>query len=185
LDLLIDSCSYFRLARILHPLLGKPLGPLQYTLFMHPQFNLEYNQNPRLPDKFKWVNEPDFINNRNSYCINILTTRQKEIMRVFASINAFKRESRSSISDVDIYALSTAFVQDIILITDDIDMLSTAVFFEINYLKTLDYLNYLYSNGIITDAILLAIFEQWKIEKDFPAYYRLDRKKYFPHLITH
>jgi len=182
LDVLIDSCSYFRIARSLHPLLGQPQGPSQYKIYIHPFFYNEFSKNSHLTTQFPWVNESEFGDNRKNFCINILEEREKEIMRVFTSINAYKRKSRSNISDVDLYALSTAYVLNIILITDDREMRTAAEEFEIVCIKTMDYLNYLYTADLIDDSKLLEIFGYWEYDNDCPADYKLDRASFFPDL---
>lgn len=182
MDVLIDSCSYFRIARSLHPLLGQSQGPSQYKIYIHPFFYNEFSKNSHLTLQFPWVNESEFSINRNNFRINILEERQIEIMRAFTSINSYKRKCRSNISDVDLYALSTAYVLNIILITDDRAMRDAAEEFEIVCLKTMDYLNYLHSNGLIDDSKLLEIFGYWEYDNDCPSDYNLDRKKYFPDL---
>lgn len=182
MELLIDSCSYFRIVRSLHPLLGKPVGPSKYKVFIHSHFYKEYNKSSRLTDQFHWVNQPEFAANREKFCLNILSEREKEMMRAYTSINAYKRQSRSNISEVDIYALSTAYIQNITLITDDLDMIAAAEEFEISTIKTMKLLQYLHSNKIITDRKLLEIFDFWEHENDCPAGYKSDRSQYFPHL---
>jgi hypothetical protein len=182
LDLLIDSCSYFRIARNLHPLLGQPQGPTQYKLFIHLFFYDEFSKNSQLSTQFQWVNEPEFDDNRKNFCVNILEDRVKEIMRVYTTINSYKRQSKSNISEVDLYALSIAHVLNITLITDDCEMRTAAIEFEIDCMKTMDYLNYLYCDGIIDDPKLLEIFDYWIYDNDCPSDYNSDLSKYFSHL---
>jgi hypothetical protein len=182
LELLIDSSSYLRIARNIHPLLGQPFGPSEYKLFIHPYFDDEYNKNSRLISKFTWVNESDYRGNRQKFHIKFANHQGNEIIKIYSFINAFKHKRRSSISDVDIFALSTAKVLDISLITDDPDMFATAEEFEIICLKTIEFLSYLHINKIVDDIKLLEIFDYWEYDNDPPKGYHSDRNKYFPHL---
>jgi hypothetical protein len=103
-------------------------------------------------------------------------------MRVYTTINSYKRQSKSNISEVDLYALSIAHVLNITLITDDCEMRTAAIEFEIDCMKTMDYLNYLYCDGIIDDPKLLEIFDYWIYDNDCPSDYNSDLSKYFSHL---
>lgn len=182
MDLLIDSCSYLRIARNIHPLLGHPLGSSGYKLFIHSYFNDEYNKNLRLLAQFPWVNESEYIDNRKKSHVKLLSHQGNEILNTYTFINAFKRTHRSSISDVDIFALSTAKVLEISLITDDPDMIVAADDSGITCMKTIEFLNYLYINKVVDDIKLLEIFDFWEYIHDCPTSYNADRKKYFPYL---
>jgi len=50
--ILVDSCSYFRLAQTIHPLLKKPFCEENHVLGVIKELNLEYNKNPSLKHKF-------------------------------------------------------------------------------------------------------------------------------------
>jgi hypothetical protein len=63
--LLLDSCSYFRLARSIHPLLAGSFGPPPpYSLFVLAALDDEYLTNPRLQNKFEWVNAREYKQDR-------------------------------------------------------------------------------------------------------------------------
>ena len=62
--ILLDSNAYLRLANSFHPLLYKSFGNENYTLYLIPEFQKEFNKNPRLKNKFGWVNQPEYIENR-------------------------------------------------------------------------------------------------------------------------
>jgi hypothetical protein len=182
LDLLIDSCSYFRLAQSLHPILGNPSRLSNYNILIHLSFHNEFNNNSDLTTQFHWANQPEFISNRGNSCISLPSDREIELMRAVTSINAEKRRSHSNISKVDIFALSSAYVLNIPLITDDLDMEAMAKEFEIECMNSMEFLNYWHSNRAIDDAKLLELFEYWEYSNDCPAGYKLDRGRYFSHL---
>jgi hypothetical protein len=62
--ILVDSNAYFRLARDIHPLLGKPFGQKKYCLYIIEGFEKEYFYSGRLQSKFQWVTETKYTENR-------------------------------------------------------------------------------------------------------------------------
>lgn len=182
MNLVIDSNSYLRIARNIHPLLGQSLGPLEYKIFIHSKFHSEFNKNDRLVSKFNWVNTPEFIANRNNFQIEIEFYQRKKIENTYSIIKDYKKKNRSTISDVDMIALSTAYVLKIPLITDDPDMLIAAVEFGIKCIKTIEFLSYLHKNKVLDDFKISEIFGYWEYDNDCPTDYKSDRIKYFPQI---
>jgi len=62
--ILVDSCSYFRLAQSIHPLLKTPFCEEKHVLGVIKELNIEYNKNPSLKHKFFWVTQPEYAENR-------------------------------------------------------------------------------------------------------------------------
>lgn len=62
--ILLDSNAYLRIANSFHPLLHEPFGKENYTLYLIPEFQLEFGKNPRLKNKFGWVDQPEYAENR-------------------------------------------------------------------------------------------------------------------------
>lgn len=63
--ILLDSNSYFRLAKSIHPLLFQPFGETRNTLYVLPELEQEYAKAPRLRSKFPWVTDPEYQSNRS------------------------------------------------------------------------------------------------------------------------
>jgi predicted nucleic acid-binding protein len=184
LNLLIDSNSYLRIARNIHPLLGQSLGPLEYKLFIHSKFFSEFNKNDRLATKFNWVNTLPFTGNRDNFQIQTQVEyhQRKKINNAYLAIKSYKKRNKLSTSEADMIALATAYVLNISIITDDPDMLITAEEFGIKCIRTIEFLSYLHANNLIDDSKLLEMFDYWEYDDDPPKGYHSDRKKYFPHL---
>lgn len=72
--ILLDSNAYLRLANSFHPLLGEGFGKENYTLHLIPEFQKEFDKNPRLKNKFGWVNQPEYVENRK-HCIHYGSNR--------------------------------------------------------------------------------------------------------------
>lgn len=53
--ILVDSNSYFRLAKSIRPLLNVTFGDEDYCLYVLKELEKEYDRNSRLQTKFEWV----------------------------------------------------------------------------------------------------------------------------------
>jgi len=52
-NIIVDSCSYFRLAQSIQPLLKKAFGKEKHCLGVIEELDREYEKNPALKRKFK------------------------------------------------------------------------------------------------------------------------------------
>ena len=176
-----DSNSYLRLARELHPLLGRDFGIIPYILKIHKDFENEYKANSRLQNKFHWVNEPEYLQNRMAHSIKFNNKYDgNRIIDLIPYINGFKKVNRLSISNIDIFILAGAKVLDIPILTDDPDMLITADEFEIVAIKCISFLSYLNDHSHIDETSLAKIFGYWEAIGDCPKNYHLDLQTTFP-----
>ncbi len=64
--ILVDTNTYLRLAKTIHPLLAVPFGEPPYCLYIIPELNRELSSN-RLRNKFPWIDEPEFQDNREIF----------------------------------------------------------------------------------------------------------------------
>jgi hypothetical protein len=104
LQVLTDTNSYLRIARELHPLLGRNYGTIPYLLNIHRDFDIEYSSSSRLQNKFHWVNERQFVDNRQSNQISYRCPHigNRILFEKMPHIKAFKQINKLSISNVDI-----------------------------------------------------------------------------------
>ena len=57
---IVDSCSYFRLAQNIRPLLKREFGKEKHCLGVIKELDEEYAKNPTLKHKFFWVNQEEY-----------------------------------------------------------------------------------------------------------------------------
>ena len=176
--ILIDSNVYFRLAQSIHPLLQVEFGKEKYCLYVIKGLQEEYEKNPRLKNKFSWVNEPEYKKNR-ACGLNISKKSQQEIARVHDFIKNHAKYSYPGLSKVDITALAHAYVLDIPIVTDDSDMLDLAVEFNIKTLKTLELLKLMLDCHRIDITIVRQIAAYLNYGDDKPKSFTTDYKKLF------
>ena len=105
--LLVDSNSYFRLARSIHPLLGVVFGDENYCLYVLPDLEKEYGRSARLRTKFHWVNDDQYVQNRK-HTIAVSKKEKKEIDRAREIIDDYKYENCLCVSSIDIHYLANA-----------------------------------------------------------------------------
>ena len=177
-NIIVDSCSYFRLAQSIHPLLKNPFGKEKHCLGVIKELDEEYQKNPSLKHKFYWVNEDEFASNRNR-CFALTIPQKSEIHHAFFFIREFARDEQIGVSEVDIKGLSYAYVLKMPIVTDDDDMIAVAQEFGISTLKTLDLLKLSLDTGVVTMEQIRAIAAYWIYQNDTPKSYRKDFKKIF------
>jgi hypothetical protein len=177
-NIIIDSCSYFRLAQSIRPLLKNPFGKEEHCLGVIKELDEEYEKNPLLKHKFYWVNHKEYGDNRKN-CFAPTRTQRSEINHAFFFIREFARDNQFSVSEVDIIALSYAYVLKVPIVTDDADMLEVAKEFEIKTYKTLELLKLMLDNGVVTMEQIRAIASYWIYQNDTPKLYGKDFKRIF------
>lgn len=176
--LLIDSNSYFRLAKSLHPLLNVPFGNENYCILILRECDKEYSKNQGLQNKFSWVNQDEFIQNRKNI-ITYSSDTDNAICNNIRFIKAYARENFLTVSEVDIKYLATSLELDIGLITDDGDMILIAEEFNIRVLSSLQLLKLMSDCSHINIDKIKQIIEYWVYSKDTPRNFKQDCKLLF------
>jgi len=123
--ILLDSNAYFRLAQSIHPLLNTSFGEQHYTLYVLKELQDEYEKNPRLTNKFSWVNHADYIANR-SRRLTLTAVEKAEIKRSYDFILDYVRHAHPGVSKVDVLGLAHAEQLKIPIATDDHEMRNVA-----------------------------------------------------------
>jgi len=176
--ILVDTCSYFRLAQSINPLLKKPFCEEKHVLGVIKELNLEYNKNPSLKHKFFWVNEAEFVENRKR-CFSLSVQQKSDINNTFFFLRETAREEGYGVSKVDLIALSYAEVFGISIVTDDTDMLMLAKEYDIHTYTSLQIMKVLYDCGTITISQIHSIAAFWVYLKDTPKSFRKSFKNLF------
>ncbi len=86
-NIIVDSCSYFRLAQNIRPLLKNPFGREKYCLGVIEELDKEYEKNPTLKNKFFWVSQNEYSHNRKK-CFSPNIRQRSEINHAFFKTNA-------------------------------------------------------------------------------------------------
>ena len=176
--ILVDSNSYFRLAQNLHPLLSNPFGQKSYTLYAHTDLTEEFKRTARLQTKFDWFTEPKYVENRMRP-LQLGAKERKAIDLTFSYMWEHVQEEKLGPSRVDVRILATAAECNILLVTDDQDLLKMGDMYGIHCLCSLELMRLMYDAKHIKRSNVERVVEQWVFDRDEPASFKSDLRKYF------
>lgn len=176
--ILVDSNVYFRLAQSIRPLLKVEFGNKKYCLYVIKELQDEYNKSSRLRNRYPWVNDPEYTDNR-SHRLQLSKKERKEIEHAFEYIFDHARTEYPGVSRIDVIGLTHAYVLQIPIVTDDGDMLTLADDFEIQTFRTLDLLKLMLENDHIDIVKVREIINFLSYQCDKPRDLRRDYKKLF------
>ena len=171
--ILVDSNAYFRLAQSIHPLLNVEFGNKRYCLYVIKELQSEYNRNPRLINTFKWVNDPEYVENR-SHLLKITREEKPEIRRAYDFILDYARNVHPGVSKVDVRCLAQAEQLRIPVVTDDEEMRTVAREYSITAYKTLDLLKMMLDCCYIGIDKVREIASYWIYLNDKPKDFTAD-----------
>jgi len=177
--ILLDSNVYLRVANSFHPLLGESFGKDDYTLYLIPEFKREFNKNPRLINKFGWVNQPEYKENRKRQ-LRILSEEKNNIEITYSYLWAQNTSEELGASRVDVKALAYGAVLGVPVITDDFDMTELGKAFGIEVWGLWDLLKVMYNSKRIDLKDINALIDYLDYVKDLPyPMFKKDVKKAF------
>ncbi len=172
---LLDTNAYLRLAQNIRPLLFVEFGGKKHCLYVIDEFENEFSRSSRLKNKFEWVNDAEYKENRK-YKLTVSNKEKKEIEIAEDVIDNLYKEL--TISPVDIKALAIAYVKEIKLITDDTDMHVVATELEVDCIGTLKLLKLMLDNNHISLEKVIEIAEHWNYIKDLPLGYKKFKEEF-------
>jgi len=173
---LLDSNAYFRLAYNVHPLLFMEFGVEKYCLYIIEELMEEFKRNPRLLNKFDWVKEKEFADNRN-HPILISAKQKKEILDVTGYIWGMSREV--GVSMIDVKAVATALTLKVKLVSDDGGVQEISKTYGVNCISSLSLLKLMLDNKHIDLEKVRQTVAYWRFNKDTPKNFRQDYKALF------
>ena len=170
--ILVDSNSYFRLAQNIHPLLCVSFGRKDYTLYVHADLNQEFRASSRLQNKFHWVSDSEYVENRKR-SISLSKAEKREIDATFDYMWAYAKEAfhqsrGKGPAPIDTRILATALVLDIQVVTDDQDMIELAVEYGVKHLSSLELMKLMLDEGHVGMAKIQRVVAQWQYDNDPP-----------------
>jgi hypothetical protein len=177
--ILLDSNAYLRLADSYHPLLHEPFGKERFALFLIPEFQKEFDKNPRLSNKFGWVNQPEYVENR-MHRIRITRAQKKKLNITYSYLWPHNISEGLGASRIDVQALACADVLDIPVVTDDFDMRELGNTFGIKVWSLLDLLKIMHKSERIELSEIRTLLNYLRYMKDWPyPSFEKDAKRVF------
>jgi len=177
--ILLDSNAYLRLANSFHPLLNEPFGKDRYVLYLIPEFQKEFDRNPRLASKFGWVNQPEYIKNRK-HRIRVTRFQKEQINLIYSYLGPHNISEGLGASRIDVRALASGDALEIPVVTDDFQMRELGITFGIEVWSLLDLLKIMYKSRRIELSDIKTLLTYLKYIKDWPSLsFEKDAKKVF------
>lgn len=176
--ILVDSCSYFRLARNIHPLLSIAFGKAEYTLYAHDALTKEFSRQGRLENKFDWFRERDYVENR-SRPLQIGRKEAKEVAINYEFMWEHVQAENLKPSPVDVRILATAAALEIRMVTDDQDLLDMARMYGVYADTSLETMKLMFDEKHIDMDKVRQVVSQWLYDRDLPANFKADYQRLF------
>lgn len=164
---LLDTNSYFRLAKSIHPLLGINFGPDPCCLFVLHELDKEFEKNIRLQNKFSWVDDAEYKTNRAAQ-LALSRDEQKGVRIAVGFLRDHSNQRLLGLSWIDIQVLAVGHVLGVMIVTDDSAMLDVAEVFRIKAMKSLGLLKFMRDVGHIDMAKVRQTVSYWDYERDKP-----------------
>ena len=175
----MDTNSYLRLAQNIHPLLFKPFGKENSTLFPHDKLADEFKRNARLKNKFDWFTGKQYVDNRKKKLI--LTNSEKhDIDLTYEMMWELVKEQNLGPSPVDTRIVAVGAALQIQIVTDDADMIALAETYGVHQLSSMELMKLMLESQHIDMNKVTQVVEQWIYDKDVPnGRFRKDFKRIF------
>ena len=177
--ILLDSNAYLRIANSFHPILHEPFGKGNYTLYLIPKFQKEFGKNPRLKNKFGWVDQPEYMENRK-HRLRIRKDEKEQIHLTYSYLWEHNVTEGIGASRIDVRALAYGAVLGVPVVTDDRDMAELGKVFGINVWGLLDLIKLMHAEGAITGKNIRSLLDYLGYMKDLPyPSFKKDAQKIF------
>lgn len=175
-NILLDTCVYLRLAYHLHPIIGKKFGENEYRCYLNTDFLAEFNYEQRLEEKFQWVYEEKFVQNRKNI-IQINDDNNQNINITYDYLHEIRKENKLSTRYYDLKCLATASVLKYSFATDDYALSVLANIINIKKYSSLEILNLMRANRAIDNKKIKTIIRYWILNQDEPRNCKEDTEK--------
>jgi len=176
--ILVDTCSYFRLAQNIHPLLAVAFGGAEFALYAHEALTKEFQRTARLQTKFDWFTQRDYVENR-SRTLLISRKESKAIEDTFEFMWEHVKAENLKPSPVDVRILATASALGLRMISDDQDLLAMAAMYDVHADTTLEIMRLMLDEKHITKDKVRQVVAQWAYDRDTPANFVTDYRRLF------
>jgi len=181
-NILLDSNAYLRPANSFHPLLHEPFGKDRYALYLIPEFQKEFDKNPRLANKFGWVNQPEYIENRK-HRIPVTRLQREQVNLINSYLWPHNISEGIGASRIDVRALAYGDALKIPVVTDDFQMKELGITFGIEVWSLLDLLQIMYKSQRIELGDIKTLLAYLRYIKDWPyPSFEKDARKVFEDL---
>ena len=175
--ILVDTNTYLRLAKSIHPLLTVPFGEDEYCLYILQELNIEL-EGRKLQSKFPWVEDKEFLENRKKFP-SIGRKQKKSIENAYGYVWDHVQTELPGPSRVDAWYIAYAIELRVPIVTDDQDMTELAGVFEVQAMPTLELLKIMLDCGHTDMKTIEGIVAYWGYLSDLPGNCKSDFRRLF------
>jgi predicted nucleic acid-binding protein len=176
--ILVDTCSYLRLAQNLHPLLARPFGQAGYTLYAHEALTAEFAKQTRLQTKYEWFMHAEYRENRGRP-LQLGRKEKRAIEATYEFMWGHVQAEALGPSPVDVQILATASELGLRIVTDDQDLLSMAEAYGVHADTSLELMHLMLAEAHIDLGLVRRVVAQWIYDQDAPANFARDYQRLF------
>jgi hypothetical protein len=137
-------------------------------LFVLSALEDEYLTSSRLKNKFEWVNDKAYKQDRLAKKYKCRGQWASEVENAFSFLAAYAKENSLLLAPEDLKALAVGFVRNFTVVSDDRALCKVADAHGIAYWGTLDLLKSMVDCGRIPGAKICEILEYLDQENDLP-----------------
>lgn len=177
--ILLDSNAYIRLARSIRPLLDDEFGGEErFTLYVIADLASEYARNRRLKGKFAWLQEAEYVANRQRP-LQLSKAEKNLVESAYDYVSQHVRAEKLPPSKVDVRAIATASVLGIRLVTDDLAMRELGTEYGVEMWSTLRLMALMLEVGHIDRPRVREIARYWQQDRDVPGGFHIEYRQLF------
>lgn len=137
--ILIDTNTYIRLAKDIHPLLREEFGEAPYCLYILREAYQEL-QNPRLENSFYWIEEDEYVENRKRFPSTSKANKREIELNFQFMWESAQDEEFLGPSQTDVIYLATGLALNFPVVTDDQAMIKLGLEFGVSMMSTVELL---------------------------------------------
>lgn len=176
--ILLDTNSYLRLAKSIHPLLFVEFGSDLNCLYVLRELDEEYARSRRLQSKFGWVNEEIYLQNRGKH-LTLAKSERQQVALAKEYLWDHVLQELPGPSPIDCLALAYGLVLSIPVVTDDGDMHKLASVFGIKVISSLQLMSLMLQCNHIEMRQVRQVVAYWSYEIDLPRNFAADYRATF------
>lgn len=177
-QILLDSNSYFRLAKSIHPLLLVEFGTTKRCLYVLRELDDEFERSAALQSKFSWVNDEPYKANRKRH-LSVSGDQRKEIQQLASSIRDYCLAVDRSLSKVDRLVVAYGQVLGVEIVSDDLELLETADDMDVKAISTMALMKWMLSSEHISIEKVRETVSYWRYIDDCPSNLEEEYEKLF------
>lgn len=183
---LLDTCTYLRLAKRIRPMLGVKFGQKEYEITILPEIEKEVFHSSRLLHNFPWFSDKEIARERLSKQLKFNKEEKQALENatsiIYNWVLTHANNYKNPPSPTDCKVLALGKIRHAIVVTDDLSMHILANEFQIPILHGYELLKKMLTAKLIDKALVKEIYSALDANSDLPRAWLENRDKIFGRL---